>query len=332
MINNKNTGDTGPEIKEIIRLATLAPSGHNTQPWYFSVMRNVITISPDYGRSLPVVDPDDHALFISLGCALENLVIAAGQFGYKADIKYSLEGDKSEKIEVELKKCDGSRDNQLFRAIPRRQATRRMFNGKPVPEKDIQALKTASSRNGVIFKIFTEETEIEPLIEFVKEGNLVQFNNKKFMDELVSWIRFSKSDAERLRDGLRSAVMGAPSVPQWMGKVIMKFASPENEAKKCEKLIKSSSGLMLFIAENDDRLSWINLGRSFERVALTATLLNIKHAHLNMPCEEMSIRKKLQKHLGLNNEQPLLLLRIGYAEAMPGSFRRPVEEVLKTKP
>ena len=216
--------------------------------------------------------------------------------------------------------------------MERRQVTRRQFEGKPVPEKDLQALKEASSQEGVIFKIFTGETEIEPLIEFVKEGSRVQFNNRRFMDELVSWIRFSKSDAERLRDGLRSAVMGAPSIPQWMGKVIMKFASSENEAKKCEKAIRSSSGLMLFIAENDDKFSWISLGRSFERVALRATLLNIKHAHLNMPCEEIVIRQKLQKHLGLTNEQPLLLLRIGYAEAMPGSFRRPVEEVLKTRP
>jgi|SRR3989339_349459 len=330
MENNENAENTNSKIKEIIRLATLAPSGHNTQPWYFSVNKNVITILPDYSRSLPVVDPDDHALFISLGCALENLVIAAEQYGYRPDIKYSLEKEKSEKIEIELKKNDDFRDNELFKAIPQRQATRQRFNGKPIPEKDLQTLNTASSQEGVIFKIFTEETEIEPLIEFVKEGNRIQFNNKQFVDELVSWIRFSKSDAERLRDGLRSAVIGAPSIPQWMGKVIMKFSSPENEAKKCEKSMKSSSGLMLFIAMNDDRLSWINLGRSFERVVLRATLLNIKHAHLNMPCEEISVRQKLQKHLGLSNEQPLLLLRIGYADSMPKSFRRPVEDVLKT--
>lgn len=329
MIHNENTTDAKLAIKEIIRLATLAPSGHNTQPWCFSVNKNVIAIMPDYSRRLPVVDPDNHALFISLGCALENLVIAAGQYGYSSEIKYSLEKEKSEKIEVELKKSDGFLNNALFDAIPQRQSTRQKYNGNPVPEKDLQALKTASSQEGVIFKLFTEAAEIESVCEFVKEGNRIQFNNKRFVDELVSWIRFNQSDAERLRDGLRSAVMGAPSIPQWMGKIIMKFVSPENEAKKCEQSIKSSSGLMLFIATNDDKLSWINLGRSFERVVLSATLLNIKHAHLNMPCEEICVRKKLQKHLGLNNEQPLLLLRIGYADPMPKSFRRPVEDVLK---
>ena len=65
------------QFKEIIHYATLAPSGHNTQPWKFSIKDNSILIYPDYSRRLSVVDPDDHALFISLGCALENLVIAA---------------------------------------------------------------------------------------------------------------------------------------------------------------------------------------------------------------------------------------------------------------
>ena len=329
MENNENSENVNSKINEIIHLATLAPSGHNTQPWEFSVNRDVITIAPDYSRRLPVVDPDDHALFISLGCALENLVIAAQQYGYSSDIKYSLENIKSEMIEVQLKKNNTLPDNVLFKAISQRQSTRRPFNGKPVPEKDLQTLNATSLQEGVIFKIFTKESEIKPFIEFVKEGNRLQFNNKRFVDELISWIRFSKVDAERLRDGLRSAVMGAPSIPQWMGKIIIKLSSPENEAKKCEKSIKSSSGLMLFIAKNDDRFSWINIGRSFERVVLRATLLNIKHAHLNMPCEEISVRKKLQKHLGLNNEQPLLLLRIGYADSMPKSFRRPVEDIIK---
>jgi hypothetical protein len=74
----------------------------------------------------------------------------------------------------------------------------------------------------------------------------------------------------------------------------------------CERLIRGSSGLALFIAESNDKQSWINVGRNFERVVLKATSLNIKHAHMNMPCEEIEIRTKLQKHLGLKDEHPLL--------------------------
>jgi len=104
--------------------------------------------------------------------------------------------------------------------------------------------------------------------------------------------------------------------------------SASSEAKKCEKLIRSSSGLLLFVAERNDPPSWMNVGRSFERVALTATALGIKHAHMNMPCEVVHVRRKLRHHLGLTAEHPLLLVRVGYARPMPRSPRRPMDQVL----
>ena len=62
---------------ELVRYATLAPSSHNTQCWKFAVEGKGITILPDLSRRCPVVDPDDHHLYVSLGCAAENLVLAA---------------------------------------------------------------------------------------------------------------------------------------------------------------------------------------------------------------------------------------------------------------
>ena len=64
----KNTAFT-PLIEHAIR----APSGHNTQPWRFTLGADCITIAPDFSKRLPVVDPDNRELFISLGCAAENI-------------------------------------------------------------------------------------------------------------------------------------------------------------------------------------------------------------------------------------------------------------------
>lgn len=315
--------------KELIHYATLAPSGHNTQPWLFSYQDDTIEIKPDYKRRLPVVDPDDHALFISLGCALENLIIAANHLGFTADIKYSLSEEKAEVIKIKLTKSNDAKDDSLFNEISKRQSTRNKYDGKPILETNVQLLQEVSLQEGVIVKIFTQEKNIEPLIKFVKEGNILQFDNKEFVNELVSWIRFSKSDADKKRDGIRSAVIGAPSIPHWFGKLIIKFSTGEKEAKKCEDAIRNSSGLILFISKDNSKQNWINIGRSFERFALKATQLGIKHAHLNMPCEVFEVRERLQKYLDLSKaEQPLLLLRIGHSDAMPMSFRRNVEEVI----
>jgi hypothetical protein len=70
-----------PDAGELIRYATLAPNGHNAQPWRFSTAPGLITIQPDFTRRTPVVDPDDHHLFVSLGCAAENLALASAARG-----------------------------------------------------------------------------------------------------------------------------------------------------------------------------------------------------------------------------------------------------------
>ncbi|WP_271594731.1 nitroreductase family protein [Bradyrhizobium sp. CCBAU 65884] len=69
--------DPARGARELVRAATLAANSHNTQPWRFILSDNIITIRPDLVRRCPVVDPDDHHLFASLGCAAENIVQAA---------------------------------------------------------------------------------------------------------------------------------------------------------------------------------------------------------------------------------------------------------------
>ena len=77
-----------PEIRDLIRYATLAASGHNTQPWRFRVGEGQIAVLPDLARRTPIVDPDDHHLFASLGCASENLALASGARGHPGTITF----------------------------------------------------------------------------------------------------------------------------------------------------------------------------------------------------------------------------------------------------
>lgn len=181
-----------------------------------------------------------------------------------------------------------------------------------------KAIKAPSGHNTQPWKFKIHENEISILPD------------KAFMDELTHWIRFNKTAGEETGDGLYGRTAGNPSVPKWIGEFIMNITmSPENEAQKYADFIQSSSALIVFIAKRNDKKAWVNVGRSFERMALTATSFNINHAHENMPCEELAIRQKLMFLFHLKNgEQPLLLTRIGYSEKMPYSFRRSLTDVL----
>ena len=337
-------------LEELIHLASLAPSGHNTQPWRFSITGNEISLYPDFSRRLPVVDPDDHALYISLGCALENLVIAAKAKGLEAQVTYQLDSGEPDQIAIALQESSRQESSpklyyppilspeerlspkQWLQAMQQRQSTRCSFSSKSIPAQQIHQLALMGWETGVHLTFFTTPKQIQSMVVWVKEGNRHQFSNPAFVDELLSWIRFRKATVKARCDGLTGPVMGLPniSIPRWLGSLIMRAAAtPEGEAKKCEKLIQSSSALLLFSVEQNDKTHWVNLGRSFERVALAATALNIKHAHLNMPCEVVEVRKEMKRHLALDNTEPLLLVRLGHAEPMPYSPRRPLSSIIQ---
>ncbi|MEM9163218.1 MAG: hypothetical protein AAGC54_09135 [Cyanobacteria bacterium P01_F01_bin.4] len=330
-------------LTTLVHFATLAPSGHNTQPWKFAIGENTIRLYPDFARRLPVVDPDDHALYISLGCALENLLIAARHYGLEADVSLFPDGADSANpdsncIVVQLTQTITGppvekTEDPRFDAIPKRQTTRCAYDGYPLPEDDLVHLTRAAEQPGIQSRVMTAPQDIERMVGFIEKGNRLQFRDTGFVKELISWIRFNHGEVVNRHDGMTAAMMGLPrvNIPRWLGQTLMKIrATPDAQAKQFAALTRRSPVLMLFIAEKNDKAHWVNLGRSFERVALTATVLDIKHAHVNMPCEVLSVRAKLRQQLGLAEEaQPLLLIRLGYSEAMPYSPRRPLQQVLR---
>jgi hypothetical protein len=112
------------DLIKVAEFAIKAPSGHNTQPWKFKLEDDAITIFPDYQRTLPIADPDNHELFISLGCELENLVIAASQFGYYTDIEMKMEDPYKESILVKFSPGNDEKNYTLFKNIEIRQSPR----------------------------------------------------------------------------------------------------------------------------------------------------------------------------------------------------------------
>ena len=100
MFTNTLTAQQNTDFIDLIRQATKAPSGHNAQPWLFRIKTDGIEIYADTARRLPVVDPHDRELFVSLGCAVENLCIAATTKGYEPKVDIAENG----KIFVALEK------------------------------------------------------------------------------------------------------------------------------------------------------------------------------------------------------------------------------------
>ena len=316
-------------IIEIIRNAAKAPSGHNTQPWKFEVNDSQIIIRPNFERKLKVVDADNHALYISLGCALENLILSAKAHSLVPHVILNLNQGKEE-ILVDLTKSESVEKDVLYDYIDHRQCTRTPYDSKPVAESVLEELKEEVKNDLVDIIFFTDKTKIKELEPFIIDGSNTQFNNKEFIEELVNWIRFNKKDAQRKGDGLWASSLGFPNMPKLVGNLVIKrLVTAKSEVKRWKNLIQKSAGFALFTIKGNSKEDWVRLGQSFQRFGLKATQLELKHAHVNMPCEEIEVRRKLMQHFNIDNgRQALLLTRFGYSETMPYSFRLPLEKVL----
>jgi hypothetical protein len=312
--------------RELVHYATLAPSSHNTQCWKFKLEPQSITIVADLARRCPVVDPDDHHLYASLGCAAENLVQAAAANGLRGDVRFDLAGQGA--VRVELDAAPAMR-SPLFEAIPQRQCTRGEYDGKPVSVEDLKRLEKAGMGNGVRVLLFTDRPKLDGVLEYVVQGNTAQVNDRTFVDELKAWIRFSESEVLDRRDGLYARSSGNPTLPRWLGSRVFNLVfTAKAENKKYVKQMRSTAGVAVFVSETNDKAHWVEAGRCYERFALQAAALGIRNAFLNQPVEVAALRPQFASFLGIGVQRPDLIVRFGRGPALPPSLRRPVEAVL----
>jgi len=314
-------------LHKLVHYATLAPNSHNTQPWKFSIENTSICLFPNYSRRLPVNDPNDREFFISLGCALENLLIASRSLGYKSEVVYLPKGEE-ECLRINLTPSARKLEEPLFAAIPIRQSTRNQYNKQTVPVNVLRRLEGLSLPQGISTCILTADNQIRTLVEYVVEGDKQQYGNQAFVDELIYWIRFNKGEAFKTLDGMYAPCAGNPSVPRWLGKHFVTTKTGKQQSDKDAKQICSSARVLVVLSETDDKTAWLDTGRACERLMLTMTSLNLKSAFVNQPIQVSTLRTQLISSLNLGNLRPQVMLRFGYGKEMPRSMRRPVEQVL----
>lgn len=327
-ILNESLGDI--DYRELVRLATLAASSHNTQPWKFLVEEGCIRIFPDYERRCPVVDPDDAHLFKSLGCAAENLVHAAPAQGLDSEVRFD---EVNDCVVVSLRPGAGFGGSDLSRAIAERQCTRVRFDGKSLSPDDLNRLERAAEGNGVRAITLTSVQEKEDIIGFVNKGNTAQLSNRSFRTELKKWARCNPKESLKSGDGLAGVTAGKPSIPTWLARFVLDWViTAKSQCKVDSANIRSSAGIAVFVSADDSKPAWIEIGRCFERFALQATALEVRTAFINQPIEVLQFRSSFQDWLGLENEHAQLMVRFGRGPQMPFSVRRPLGDVIVSAP
>src|SRR3989344_4164659 len=120
----------GDRVRDLLQLAAMAPSGDNSQPWRFVVDRTTVHIYNIPGRDNPYLNFDQSGSYIAHGALVENILIAAPHFGYRADLSLFPGADLV--ATVTLVEDTLTHRSPLFVCIGNRHTNRRPYQERPL--------------------------------------------------------------------------------------------------------------------------------------------------------------------------------------------------------
>jgi hypothetical protein len=324
-----------PGEKEILYLASLAPSGHNTQPWFVKYIEPYHwIIGNDPGKWLPAVDPTQRETILSIGAFIQNLEFAATHAGYSCQFNVLATTNQDENImEVRLQKSTAAKKYDISKIKNRRTVRSGYLNN---------ALKKEDA--GYLLENETDLTDFIPagskeyhwLNEQTIEANRVQAYRDAAQKELSEWIRFSGSEAKKHYDGLTAAGMELDGIPGWVfrnfydQKNVMTNKFREQGIDKVKKQVSQSAGWLIITSKDNSVATLLETGKRFQRIFLKVRDKNIAIHPMTQILEEAESKNQANTSTGISDEIQFIL-RLGYLKNYPEpvTLRRPVNWFVK---
>lgn len=297
------------KLKFLLKYGILAPSTHNTQPWVLNVSTETITITPNYQLKLKEADPMNRGMYISLGCCLANIEIAAAYFNipFRTVITENSQGASititSKKTGKQFKHVD------LFHFIPSRFSDKKEYNSDHISESDMKVLTNTCSDTTSPLLISNFTSKLSKLY-YKAAGEMAQ--KQPFRNELSSWLRPNNT---LLDDGMPGTIADVPMLISYIAPIFLRLSSKiamVQVQKDAKKLINSPHAAVI-VSKSDTYTDWILAGKTYQLVALKARSLGISTTPMAALIENPKYRKKTAKIFGTKND-PQMFFRLGYSD------------------
>ena len=302
------------KMEFLLRYAVLAPSTHNTQPWLFKITDSSCQIFLNPSLRLPEADPKGRDLYISIGCCLENLILAAKYFGMFERVEYRLTGNLA--AEVFFHDSTGIHEayEYLLSTIPKRINARGVFESRGIDSKLVEQIQSFISTEyqfepPIKLLFITNKEDIVQLASLTAQGLRVAYTKSRFRKEMSHWIHNSLS---RKLDGMPGYALRMPLLLSFIIPSTIRFFNIGKFLGKLNYQSFSSAPLVcgFFCSEESER-TWLFTGRAAERIMLEYQSRGLQTSIFVASIEMGDLHKKVQD-VFQTNLRPQFLFCIGY--------------------
>jgi nitroreductase len=332
------SGVPGDGPLNLVRAAVLAANAHDSQPWLFRVSPTRIDIHAALTRNLGTIDPLHREMYISLGCALENLLLAAAPHGYEYRVSLLPNpADPAHVARVDLMRPGTTSGTPLYAAIPQRHTNRAAFQtNRPVTatiRSHMAALNDVPEAGIVWFTSVTEKRDFADLTLRATQAFIA--DRQQAIDDF-SWWRGDWHDVQKYKDGITvDASNFLPPLTRALAKVLPPQSRQANDSAwlsstRNPQLSTAPAFGIIVVRRATSNRQRLEAGRLWQRLHLWATTQGLAMQPLNQMVERAEREQAAGLAPEIGSELLTLIPEDGWHALMPFRLGYPTTEALKS--
>ena len=329
-----------------VAAAILAANPHNTQPWIFHVTADSIELFADSARGTGTLDALDREQRIGLGCALENLVLAATARGHRATVTLLPDAADATHVATVSFVDAPSEASSLHDAIGRRHTNRGPYTNEALTDDVLATLESVSSDlDDVSVRWFTTPADRAALGALIIDATEAIIDDEQQSTDSFAWFRNNRDDIDTHMDGLTLDAQGLSPIVLAAAKILPATSRTAGDAfwldqtRTVHTATAAAYGVITVADPNEPAQQLIG-GRLLQRIHLTATVAGLGLQHMNQITERIDRDTSLSQPskfatgmetlLAQPGRHALCTFRVGHP-VRPGrlSPRRPISEVTR---
>lgn len=317
-------------FERVVVEANQAPSVHNAQPARWRLRKDVIEVGADLRLALPAADPNNDAIGLSCGAAVEATVLTCKARGLNTHVVDQWSHDDRHtwprhRLVSQIYLADDGVPDALYDQLPQRFTWRAAFQSETPRLYGWSRADTT---------LVVDEPTRAWLADLNDAASFTILSDKAFRHELLGWMRLDPAHPRSAFDGLSRAALHMPKDiarklrlgfgPLWP---LLKVTGGAKAMVSDRDMTMTAPAIAIFHV--DTKASASDAGRAYLRMWLEATRIGFAGWPMAALTDHAPTKAAIAQRLNIGSDRRLIqVLRFGHPTGdAPPRARRPLMEL-----